>query len=51
LTVLGLVVGIVLGVQLAGLIVAPLAAASIAPESFAAIITSVVLWLTSSFLR
>ncbi|HEY9638926.1 MAG TPA: CPP1-like family protein [Coleofasciculaceae cyanobacterium] len=51
LTVVGLVLGIVLGIQLGSLIAAQLAAASIPLESFAAIVTSIVLWLTSSFLR
>ncbi|NJR64534.1 MAG: molecular chaperone DnaJ [Leptolyngbyaceae cyanobacterium CRU_2_3] len=51
LTVLGLVFGIVLGIQIGGLIATQLASASIPVESFAAVVTFIVLWLTSSFLR
>jgi Protein CHAPERONE-LIKE PROTEIN OF POR1-like len=51
LTILGLVLGIVLGVQIGSLIVTQFASVSIPLESFAAIVTSLVLWLTSSFLR
>jgi hypothetical protein len=51
LTIVGLIVGIVLGLQVGGLLAAQLVAASIAPESFAAIVTSIVLWIASSFLR
>ncbi len=51
LTLAGLIVGVVLGLQLGALLAAQLTALNLPLESFAALITFVVLWLISSFLR
>jgi len=55
LTLVGLVVGILLGIQLGGLVsqlfAAQLSTFTFPIESFAAIVTFVILWLISSFLR
>ncbi|MBD3880287.1 CPP1-like family protein [Phormidium tenue FACHB-886] len=51
LTLIGLVVGVVLGLQISTLIAPQLATVPLAPESFAAVVTFVILWVVSSFLR
>jgi hypothetical protein len=51
LTLLGLMIGVVVGTQLANLIQPQLNSLSLTTDSFAAIVTFVILWLTSSFLR
>lgn len=51
LTLIGLVIGVVLGLQIGQLIAPQLAQISLATESFAALVTFVILWLISSFLR
>jgi hypothetical protein len=51
LTLLGLVVGVVLGLQIGQFIAPQLAQISLARDSFAALITFILLWLISSFLR
>ena len=51
LTLAGLVLGITLGLGLAGIIASPLAAAGLSPDTFAALVTLILLWLISSFLR
>lgn len=51
LTLLGLVLGVLVGLQLAMLLQTQLTALSFDPNSFAALITFVLLWLISSFLR
>jgi putative flippase GtrA len=55
LTLVGLVLGILLGIQLGGLVsglfASQLPTVSFPIESFAAIVTFVILWLISSFLR
>jgi hypothetical protein len=51
LTLIGLVVGVVLGLQISHLIAAQLAALPLASESFAAGFTFIILWIVSSFLR
>lgn len=51
LTIVGLIVGIVLGLQIGGLIAESLAATPVTMEAFASIVTFIVLWLFSSFLR
>lgn len=51
LTLLGLVIGVVAGTQLANLLQPQLSALSLTADGFAAVVTCVVLWLTSSFLR
>lgn len=51
LTLIALILGIVIGLQLGSLVVPQLQQISLALDSFAALITFVVLWLTSSFLR
>jgi hypothetical protein len=51
LTLIGLVVGVVLGLQIGQFIAPQLAQVSLAPESFAALVTFILLWLISSFLR
>jgi hypothetical protein len=51
LTLLGLIIGVVSGLQLSSLLSAQLTAINIQPETFAAWVTFVVLWLITSFLR
>lgn len=51
LTLLGLVVGVVLGLQIGQFIAPQLAQISLARDSFAALVTFILLWLISSFLR
>lgn len=51
LTLVGLIVGVLLGSQIGGLIVPQLQQLSMQVETFAALITLLVLWLISSFLR
>jgi Protein CHAPERONE-LIKE PROTEIN OF POR1-like len=51
LTLVGLVVGVVLGLQIGGLLLSQLQQISLALDSFAALVAFVVLWLVSSFLR
>ncbi|NJO78599.1 MAG: molecular chaperone DnaJ [Cyanobacteria bacterium RM1_2_2] len=51
LTLIGLVVGVVFGLQIGQLIAPQLTQISLATESFAALVTFVFLWLISSFLR
>lgn len=51
LTLLGLILGVVLGLQVSGLLLPQLAGLGIAPETFAAWIAFFILWLTDSFLR
>lgn len=51
LTIAGLIIGVVLGLQAGGLLTAQLQQVSIQVETFAALVTFVVLWLVSSFLR
>jgi Protein CHAPERONE-LIKE PROTEIN OF POR1-like len=51
LTLGGLVVGCVAGLQLGGLLASQLASVPIALETFAASVALVVLWMVSSFLR
>jgi Protein CHAPERONE-LIKE PROTEIN OF POR1-like len=51
ITMMGLVVGCVAGIQLGTLLAAQLGAIPIAVETFAAGVALVVLWLVSSFLR
>ncbi|WP_088890320.1 CPP1-like family protein [Leptolyngbya ohadii] len=51
ITLLGLVVGVVAGTQLANLLLPQLGSLSLTTDSFAAIVTCLILWLTASFLR
>lgn len=51
LTLAGLVVGVFLGLQLGHLLQPQLAALTIAADTFAALVTFLLLWLISSFLR
>ncbi len=51
LTLVGLVIGILLGVQLSTLLSSQLSTVNLSPETFAALLTFVILWLISSFLR
>ena len=51
LTLIGLVVGVVLGLQIGNLLVSQIAGVSLAPDTVAAMITFVILWIVSSFLR
>jgi hypothetical protein len=51
ITLVGLIVGCVAGIQLGGLLTAQLATIPIALETFAAGVALLVLWLVSSFLR
>ncbi len=51
LTLVGLIGGILLGLQIAALMEGQLATFSITVESFAAVVTAFILWLISSFLR
>jgi hypothetical protein len=51
LTLLGLVGGILLGLQIGAFMAGQLTAFDIAVESFAAIVTAFIFWLISSFLR
>jgi hypothetical protein len=51
LTMGGLVVGCVVGLQLSALLASQLAAVPVAAETFAAGVALVVLWIVSSFLR
>lgn len=51
LTGAGLIVGLVTGGLLASLLTSPLGQLSLQPEQFSTIVTFVVLWLVSSFLR
>jgi hypothetical protein len=51
LTLLGLVGGILLGLQLSGWLVPFLSTISLSATTFAALVTFLVLWLISSFLR
>ena len=47
----GLIVGLVVGGLLANLLISPLNQINIQPEQFSTVVTFVVLWLVSSFLR
>lgn len=51
LTVIGLIVGVVLGLQFGRLLLPQLQQISLSLDSFAALITFFILWLISSFLR
>lgn len=51
ITLLGLVVGVVAGTQLANLLLPQLGTLPFTADSFAAIVTCLILWLTASFLR
>ena len=51
LTLVGLVLGILVGVQLSALLAPQIAAIHLNSETFAALLTFVILWLISSFLR
>ncbi len=51
LTLIGLILGVVLGLQVGSLLLPQLRQISLALDSFAALITFFILWLTSSFLR
>lgn len=51
LTLLGLIVGVLVGSQLGGLLLPQLQQISASVETFAALVTLVVLWLVSSFMR
>lgn len=51
LTLVGLVVGVVVGSQLGGLLLPQLQQIAASVETFAALVTLIVLWLVSSFLR
>lgn len=51
LTGAGLIVGLVAGGLLASLLTSPLAQLHLQPEQFSTIVTFVILWLVSSFLR
>lgn len=51
LTIAGLIVGVILGLQVGALLTAQLQQVSIQVETFAALVTFVILWLVSSFLR
>jgi hypothetical protein len=51
LTLIGLVVGVVLGLQIGQLLLPQLQQISLGLESFASLVTFFVLWLISSFLR
>ncbi|GAB4365405.1 MAG: CPP1-like family protein [Elainellaceae cyanobacterium] len=51
LTLAGLVIGVVLGLQVGGLLTAQLQQLTVSVDTFASLITFVVLWLVSSFLR
>ncbi|HEY9663981.1 MAG TPA: CPP1-like family protein [Allocoleopsis sp.] len=51
LTIAGLIVGVVLGLQVGSLFTAQLQQVSIQVETFASLVTFVILWLVSSFLR
>jgi hypothetical protein len=51
LTLLGLIVGVVLGLQLGGFLSAQLQTIALSLDTFAALITFLILWLISSFLR
>lgn len=51
LTLVGLIVGVIVGAQLGGLLFAPLQQLSLSVDTFAALVTFVILWLISSFLK
>ncbi|MBD2460840.1 CPP1-like family protein [Oscillatoria sp. FACHB-1407] len=51
LTLLGLIVGVTAGLWLSGFVQSFLASAGVLPETFAACVTFVLLWLITSFLR
>jgi hypothetical protein len=51
LTLVGLILGVVLGLQAASLLQPQLAGLGIAAETFAAWVTFLILWLSNSFLR
>jgi hypothetical protein len=51
LTLAGLILGVVIGLQVGGLIATQLQQISLPLETFAALVTFVLLWLISSFLR
>lgn len=51
LTLAGLLVGIGLGTMLAGFLIPQLASIGLTPEKFATLVTFLLLWLISSFLR
>jgi Protein CHAPERONE-LIKE PROTEIN OF POR1-like len=51
LTLVGLIFGVVVGLQIGNLLQAQLMAIALTPESFAALVTFFILWLISSFLR
>jgi hypothetical protein len=51
LTIVGLTVGIFVGMQIGNLLTPQLNAIALQPEAFAALITFIVLWVISSFLR
>jgi FtsH-binding integral membrane protein len=51
LTLIGLIIGIVVGLQIDSLFPLQIATIGLEAESFAAIVTFFILWLVSSFLR
>lgn len=51
LTLIGLIVGVVIGLQIGNLLLPQLRQISLALDSFAALVTFFILWLISSFLR
>lgn len=51
LTLVGLIVGVVLGLQVGGLLAGSLQQIAIPLDNFAALVTFVILWVISSFLR
>ena len=51
LTLVGLILGILVGVQFSTLLTSQLAAINLSSETFAALLTFIILWLISSFLR
>lgn len=51
LTLVGLIIGVVVGMQIGALLAVQLQQLSLDPTAFAAIVTCLVLWLISSFLR
>ena len=51
MTLIGLVVGVVIGLQIGQLLISQLTQISLPLESFAALVTFLILWLISSFLR
>lgn len=51
LTLAGLIIGVALGLQVGGLLVTQLQQLSISIDTFASLVTFIVLWLVSSFLK